>query len=668
MPSLGRTDSRLRMIAIMLVFAVFGTAAGVRLGYWQVVAADDLTAQVIAVWNASKQVKTERADIVDRNHVTLAKTSSFDSIVAYPDLIDPEDDESLVAALGAILGLKAGDRAEYLQAIEDSRAQGGQWLKLENQISLKQSTQVAEAIDSGQLRGIDLEPVDVRYYPRKGGQPGTSLASHLLGFVRADARGGEGIERYYDDQLTTVDPGLVDLASIDGAADLAGVDPTPLRLTIDAKLQRQVEVELNGARNANRAKSASALIMDPHTGEILAAASVPGYDAEDFAEIASKDIGRLRNRVFSDQYEPGSVMKIFTATAALDLGVVTPNTIIGDQKKLQFWTDTVQNADHKSQGDLKVKDVIAWSRNVATAKIARRLAPNSTQLAGRRLYDLWQKVGMTRRTGVDISSEATGMWSDPDDYQWSAVDLANRAFGQGVSVTLPQLARGVSTLVNGGYLVQPHLAVDGELANVEPKRVLRAKTAREAREILVHVTGSRPWYAEGTLIPGYQIGGKTGTAQIWDTTKLDKKTGLRGGWKDRRFNHSFVGFVGGRKQEYVIAVRLEEPVPISVSQGKIPLELESYEVFQMLARATITQLDMKRSKDPEAGRPIIGTDAAEVLDPVRNREALRQRRQDTSAAKVKAKVVPAEKATRGKDDGVKVAQDPAARSSGSDGT
>ena len=155
--------------------------------------------------------------------------------------------------------------------------------------------------------------------------------------------------------------------------------------------------------------------MDPKTGAILAVASVPAYDAEDYAAIAADDMDRLGNRVFWDQYEPGSVMKIFTATAALDLGLVTPSTVIQDQKKLEFWKYTVRNADHKSEGALKVKDVIALSRNVATAKLARMLAPNSTQKAAHRLYDLWQKVGMTDKTGVDVAYEADGVWYDPEN-------------------------------------------------------------------------------------------------------------------------------------------------------------------------------------------------------------------------------------------------------------
>ncbi|MEX1296224.1 MAG: penicillin-binding protein 2 [Candidatus Limnocylindrales bacterium] len=625
---LGRTDSRLRMVAILVAFAVIGVAASARLGYWQVVASDELTAQIVEVKQQAAQqaVHVTRADIVDRNGNVLAKTSSFDRLVAYPDIIDAEDLESDVDLLVALLDLSDRQRLEYLEKLEEGIESGSQFMTLDRRLSFEQSEAVEGAMREKLLPGYGLTPADVRNYPLKGGEPGTTLASHILGFVRGDDRGGEGVERYYDERLTTVDPGQVDVAIVGGAPmTVSAPEPEPLQLTIDARLQRQVEKDLHAIKTANRAKTVSAIVMDPHTGAILAAASVPAYDAEDYAAIASDDIGILVNRVFQHAYEPGSVMKIFTATAALDLGLVTPNTIIEDQKRLRFWEYDVENADLKSKGALKVKDVVALSRNVATAKIARMLAPNDTQKAARRLFGLWRKVGLSGRTGVDISGEAKGLWYDPRDYLWAPVDLANRAFGQGISVTLPQLARGISTIVNGGYKIQPHFAVEGEAARVDPERVLKAKTARQAKDILRQVTGAVPWYAEGALIPGYDIGGKTGTAQIWNTKK--------GQWKKKRFNHSFIGFVGGRKQEYVIAVRLEEPIPVEIEQGNIPLRIESYEAFQTIARTTIDKLKMKRSKDPLAGRPIPGTDAARRLAPAWNREILRSLRNQRATDK-----------------------------------
>jgi len=153
--------------------------------------------------------------------------------------------------------------------------------------------------------------------------------------------------------------------------------------------------------------------------------------------------------------------------------------------------------------------------------------------------------------------------------------------------------------------------------------VLSKKVARQALDILVHVTGSVPWYARGALIPGYMIGGKTGTAQIWDTSTGD--------WKAKVFNHSFIGFVGGDAPEAVIAVRLEEPKVKIFGKGLVDSKIESYELFRMVARAAIKQLDISKSKDPNAGLPIIGTAAARSITPQRNALARQRARQRTAA-------------------------------------
>jgi cell division protein FtsI/penicillin-binding protein 2 len=625
----GRTDRRLRMVALLLVFVVFGTAAMLRLGYWQVVAAPELVVRAVDTMAPPSEARLARGEIVDRTGVTLAQSASFDRLDAYPKDIPADRREQIVETLADILDLDAGEQQAYLAKLSTDRA----WDWLARRLTPEESVAVTLAQDQDLLPGISLEPIEARVYPRHGGQGHTTLASNLLGFVAGDSGGAYGIERVYDDRLAgrVESPAKVaSIADLDAdpgsITDLDGLVVPPLRLTIDARFQRQVESELNTARIADQARSVSAVVMDPYTGAILASASVPGYDANDFAAVAQEGMDLLRDRVVSDIYEPGSVMKIFTATAAIERGVVTPETKIFDEARLEFYKHTVQNSDGKGMGWLAVKDVIANSRNVATAKIAALLAPKDTQKAARILYGMWRRVGLAGATGVDMASEEAGIYWDPAVYQWADVDLANRAFGQGVAVTLMQLARGFSTLVNGGFVVQPHVVADGEAAAVPKERVLRPKVASQAQDILVHVTGSVPHYARGTLIPGYMIGGKTGTAQIWDPD--------RGDWKPNRFNHSFIGFIGSNRPEVVIAVRIEEAVPKAV-KPYLDLEIESYELFQMIARAAIKHLDIERSRDRHAGLPILGTEAARELTPGRARAArqeAREARREASSA------------------------------------
>jgi len=635
---LGRTDSRLRMMALLLIFVMIGSAAVLRLGYWQVVAAPALAVDAITNMTPPKTAEVARAQIVDRDGVVLAQSATFDRLDAHPRDIEPEEREGVVGVLTAILDLSVEEQEAYREKLANGRA----WDWLDRRLTHRQSADVRIAQDDRKLPGISLAPRDVRAYPKKGGQGGTTVASHLLGFVAGDGRGAYGVERLYDDRLTGKDLSKVPVASIEGISgglDLEGHEAPPLKLTIDFKLQKQLEKELNTARLANRARSASAIIMDPHTGEILAAASVPGYNANDFAKVASKHPGQLRNPMVSDIFEPGSVMKIFTATAALELGVVTPQTKIKDEPKIKFYKYDVHNSDEKGMGMISVQDAVAYSRNVAIAKTAARLAPKSVQKAAHRLYDLWDKVGLVGKTGVDIAGEEKGIYWDPDESLWAPVDLANRAFGQSVGVTLVQLATGFSTLVNGGYRIQPHVVAEGEQAQVPKERALKAKIARQAQGILTRVTGAVPWYARGALIPGYMIGGKTGTAQIWDSKV--------GAWKEDAFNHNFVGFVGRNRPDVVIAVRIEE-AKYRLPKGVMDLKIESYELFQMIARGAIKHLGIKKSKDRNAGLPILGTDAARQLTPQRQANAKQQARQEAKRKAAKAeRTAKTEKAARG---------------------
>ena len=605
---LGRTDRRLRMVALLVVFAVFGSATMLRLGYWQVVAAPDLVDKAIDTMAPPPRLTLARAEIVDRDGVTLAQSATFDRLDANPRDIPAERRADIVATLTEILDLGSAEQAAYLAKLSS----GAAWDWLARRLSPEQSVEVALAKDGGKLPGVTLAAIESRVYPRDGGQSGTSLASHLLGFVAGDSGGAYGVERLYESRLTGTDDRSLDVASIAGAAaaagdvtltDLDGLQVPPLRLTIDARLQRQVEIELNAARLANDAKSVSAIVMDPYTGAILASASVPAFDANDYGTVAQDDPGLLRDRVISGIYEPGSVMKAFTVTAALESGAVTPQTKILDQPRLAVQGGEVRNSG-ESIGLAPVKDIIARSRNVGTSKIAFRMAPRDHQKAAHILFDMWERVGMVGKTGVDMAGEEAGIWYDPDQYGWAEMDLANRSFGQGVGVTLMHLVTGYATLVNGGFRVQPHVVADGETATVRRERAVSSKVAGQAREMLGYVIGSVPSYARGALIPGYMIGGKTGTAQIWDPS-----IGQNGGWKRNRFNHSFVGFVGANRPEALIAIRIEEAVP-KATKPYLDLNIESYELFQMIARAAIKNLDIKRSHDPYAGLPIPGTDAA----------------------------------------------------------
>jgi cell division protein FtsI (penicillin-binding protein 3) len=386
-----------------------------------------------------------------------------------------------------------------------------------------------------------------------------------------------------------------------------GVAGQTIRLSIDRSLQLQLEKELYLAWNADKAARVSGIVMDPDNGEILAWASVPGYDANDVAGTWADDPSLFQDPIVSQVYEPGSVMKMLTATSALESKAVTPNTRIMDSSVLRFGPDKVRNADHKGMGRIPFRDVIAYSRNVAVSKVAKKLG-RSTGRAAQTLYKTWRKLGIGQLTGVDVAGEVAGIAADPTRHPWADVDLANRSFGQGVAVTLVQLAAAFTPMVDGGMAVQPHFLVaigDEAQPARTTARVIKKKTAKQVRSLLMHVTGGVSYYAQGSLIRHYEVGGKTGTAQIW----RDKE----GRYDPDTFNFSFVGYVGGDEPEAVVAIRIHEADPVIKAAGDLRLNITSYELFRRVARGVISALEIRRSSDPNAGLPEHGSAAERIL-------------------------------------------------------
>jgi cell division protein FtsI (penicillin-binding protein 3) len=338
----------------------------------------------------------------------------------------------------------------------------------------------------------------------------------------------------------------------------------------------------------------SAVVMDPMTGDILAWASVPGYDANDYGRTANEDPTILVDPVVSEIYEPGSVMKMFVAAAAYDAGSIDPLTIINDTPNLKFGDEKVSNSDHRGMGPITFEDGIAYSRNIVAARAARMLG-RTIRSSAASLYGMWDRLGIGRKTGVETSGEVPGLVVDPATRAWAGIDLANRSFGQGVAVNQLQLAQSFAAMINGGRLVQPRLVADlaGEaLEPPPPAQVLTPEVSKDLRDLMKHVIMSVPWYREGTAIPEYTVGGKTGTAQIWDTAK--------GKWMHNVFNFSFIGYVGQSvdRPAAVIAVRIGQAKPHVAGQGVLNLKITSYELFRRIAVDAIETLDIPPREAP----------------------------------------------------------------------
>ena len=382
---LGRTDSRSRALVLLVVILVFGMACVGRLGYWQLARHDWLVARAREQTLVRTEVPSNRGTIYDRSGtVALATTISRDRLVGFASQLPGDTAEErtrrdkIAANLITILGLGGTDAVTLRERLASGRA----YVVLARDLDAAQSAAIRAAVVAGDVAQVRLEPEPVRVYPLEGGAPDTTLAAHVLGFVNREGTGQYGVEGYWQEALGGSPQVLLAERDASGQPNLetaqtvtAGSDGADLTLTIDTSLQLALEREVYAAWVADRAKSVSAVVMDPRSGEILAEATYPSYDANAYRAVAEEDPGRFVDPILSAVYEPGSVFKMITAAAVLENGVVSRTSRVSDQAVLRLdgGKAKVTNADRGSKGRLTFQDAVAWSRNVVMSKVALRL-------------------------------------------------------------------------------------------------------------------------------------------------------------------------------------------------------------------------------------------------------------------------------------------------------
>src|SRR5262249_41274434 len=377
------------------------------------------------------------------------------------------------------------------------------------------------------------------------------VAAQVVGFEGADG-GLEGVERAWNDTLAGT-PGRAvvgrDALGREVVTQRILTPPAPghgVMLTIDRTIQYLAEREIDAAYRRTQAKGAMAVAMDPRTGDVLALALRPTFNPNAFLSVASRDL--WRNRAITDPFEPGSTFKVILAAAALEEGVVRPeDRIWAENGKLTIAKTTIH--DWKKFGWLSFSEVLQNSSNVGSMKVGLSLGPD-------RYYRYMTAFGFGAPTGVGLAGESRGVLRDPQ--RWSALSLPTMSIGQEVSVTALQMLAAFGAVANGGILMQPRLVkaefdADGhEVRRIEPRavrQVISAETARTLTQILVQVVEHGTGHF--AAVPGYDVGGKTGTAQ-----KLDPAT--------RRYSRapgvlSFIGFVPADAPRLVMLVLLDEP-------------------------------------------------------------------------------------------------------------
>lgn len=576
----------------LCLMAVFGVAAFAvllaRLYQLQIAEHEKYESMAIEQQLRSTSGAAARGIIYDRNMNALAVSASVDNVYLSPAEIEMygEDRELIARGLSEILGLDYDD-------IYEKAGQTGSWyVTVAKKLEQEKADEVRQFKAENKLRGVRLETDTKRYYPN------SALACHLIGFVGTDNYGLEGIEAQYDKELSG-SPGRTVRATNAYGTDLLfdqyeeyypGEDGCDVVTTIDSAIQYYVEKHLKQAvEDYDIQNGAGAIAMNVNTGEILAMASLGGYDLNHFLDVSEEakaliaeaeteeeanrllseaQIKQWRNKALSDTYEPGSTFKIITLSMALEEGAVDLNNgfFCGGTVSVKGRTNPIRCWKSGGHGSQTLTQAVQHSCNVAFVNIGQRVGAE-------RFYDYCEAFGflnqtddpdenLTAKTGIDLAGESGSIWWSKNTFcaEKNLSQLAAASFGQTFTITPLQLVCAVSACVNGGYLMKPYVVMqvngaDGEVRmQREPtvvRQVISESTSEKVRAILEQVVGDdKEGTGRNAAVAGYRIGGKTGTSE---KVSLEAKTGTK------EYIVSFIGFAPADDPEIALLVFLDTP-------------------------------------------------------------------------------------------------------------
>jgi cell division protein FtsI/penicillin-binding protein 2 len=511
----------------------------------------------------------ERGEIYDRNgHLLAGNRTVYEVGVSLREIENPE---AMASALSTTLGLtydeiyrkltESPETWEYV-VIQD-------YVAVEAVDKLKGLVQQLDNTDDPRLSGLAFKPHLQRSYPEN------ALASNVLGFVTRDGRGYFGVEEKYNDLLAGNPVQVWVPSDPNRATEIPRVpNGTTLVLTLNRDLQAKVEAILDESLTEYGAANGTIIVTDPRNGEILAMATTPRMDLNNYGNYFELyDNGSQYNRSIGMTYEPGSVFKVLTMAAALDAGTVTPDTTFIDTGIIEVGGISIYNWNRDAWGQQNMTGCMQHSLNVCLAWL-------SSQLGTQTFYDYMERFGIGHPTGVDLSGEAPGRLKRPGDGDWYPVDLGTNSFGQGIAVTPLQMLTAASAIANEGKMATPHVLYsmlrDGHQYNVPPQYAgapISAETARTLNEMLAN---SLEQESSMALLPGYRLAGKTGTAQI--PTEY--------GYDMSETNVSFVGWGPVDDPQFMVYVWMETPSSsIWASETASP-------VFARVAEQTVILLNI----------------------------------------------------------------------------
>jgi len=544
--------SRPRIIAAL--FIVVGLFLVGRLVQLQILQHDQWTTYATSIQEVTIELAPQRGTIVDRNGLALAEDIKAMAIAV--DSYNMTRPETLIGILEDNLPLRASELRDLVY-----RASYFTWI--DRSVDLDVALRIREAAAEAGVYGLIFFDTWKRSYPQ-----GT-LASNILGFVGTDGGGLEGIELAFDEWLTGEPTVMQFVTGADGRTYQStmvsqGRPGHDLVLSIDAVIQLACEEEIDRGADRFQANFGMMLMMDPNTGSILAMAQSRRYDPNRFADSTAEN---RRNLAVTHLFEPGSSFKAFSAAAALDAGTVDLDDQFDGRDGFVVGGHTIHNADFESFGQVTLAEIIESSINTGMVQVALDLGAEA-------LHATLVELGFGCDTGIELPGEEEGILRDPD--QWVPLDLASASIGQSIAVTAVQLIAAMSSIANGGmHLPCSIVETDtSEAPTSEPREALSASTCATMRSLLLRVveSGTGQW----AKVPGYQVAGKTGTAQ--------KAVGGQG-YVEGLYTSLFAGFVPVLDPQLVALVVFDE-----VQSGPVGGGYTAGQVFSS-AMSRIVQLE-----------------------------------------------------------------------------
>jgi cell division protein FtsI (penicillin-binding protein 3) len=554
-------STRLRVLLVWGMLVLSLVAIGGRLAWLQLAQSDRLTHLAQQQRLSTPVQRQVRHPIVDRQDNVLAVDQVVYTLYAHPRLFNRSTPE-VAAALSPLLETSTS-------ALVGQFSQRPTGIRVVDGLS----EETYDRIRALRLDGLELHPRQQRFYPQQ------KLFAPIVGFINFDGQPQTGLEVIYQEQLAMApavetvadeaesnsdlevygppDSLFAENAAPVDEASLEATAPPPnlwhngsatLQLTLDSRLQRAAQQELQTVVDQRRAKRGTVMVMDAQNGEMLALASLPTYDPNQFFKA---DLSDLRSWAISDLYEPGSTFKPINIAIALEAGLIGPDELVNDSAQIQIGPWTIRNHDYATaggRGTISLTDVLKYSSNVGMVRIMQKMPASD--------YFAWlQRLSLDLPTGIDLPAEATGQMKDRDQFVNSRVESATTAFGQGFSLSPIKMVQLLGTLANGGKLVTPHV-VSGMVADdgnevwtpprPEPKSVFSPQTTQQVLTMMEAVVDRST--GDATNLSGYRIGGKTGTAQ----------KAASGGYGRGRIT-SFVGILPIDAPRYVVLAVIDEP-------------------------------------------------------------------------------------------------------------